>query len=202
MANINQPSGFTPVGTIGAAGWNGVTHLYYIPSTDGSLMAIGDPVKVGSGSDAGGVPLVVKAGGTDAVRGVITGFLLSAPNNISLQGTVLDNTTISIPATKSRDYYALVSDDPNTVYSVQGDSTATLQVAASSNLNASFTVATPANTYSPSASVLTSSTFLASNTLNLRCLGLERVAGNTFGAYARWLVKFNLTDLANGATGA
>ena len=49
----------------------------------------------------------------------------------------------------------------------------------------SATGATPANTA----------------TLQLRLLGLSRKPDNAFGAYAKWLVKFNVHELGTG-TGA
>lgn len=209
MANINQPFGFQPIATLSAANWSGKVNTYYIPAADTSIMSIGDAVKVTTyngttvlGADANGVPQVVKAAGTDTVRGVIIGFLLSNPNNVSLQGTILDNTIINLPATKTRDYYALVCDDPNTLYVIQGDSAGTNQTAQYANMNASFTVTNPTSPSMRSASVLGGATLASNNTLNLRVMGLYQDANNAFGAYARWVVKFNLHDLANGATGA
>lgn len=209
MANINQPFGFQPIATLSAANWSGKVNTYYIPAADTSIMSIGDAVKVTTyngttvlGADANGVPQVVKAAGTDTVRGVIIGFLLSNPNNVSLQGTILDNTIINLPATKTRDYYALVCDDPNTLYVIQGDSAGTNQTAQYANMNASFTVTNPTSPSMRSASVLGGATLASNNTLNLRVMGLYQDANNAFGAYARWVVKFNLHDLTNGATGA
>ena len=209
MANINQPFGFQPIATLSAANWSGKVNTYYIPAADTSIMSIGDAVKVTTyngttvlGADANGVPQVAKAAGTDTVRGVIIGFLLSNPNNVSLQGTILDNTIINLPATKTRDYYALVCDDPNTLYVIQGDSAGTNQTAQYANMNASFTVTNPTSPSMRSASVLGGATLASNNTLNLRVMGLYQDANNAFGAYARWVVKFNLHDLTNGATGA
>jgi hypothetical protein len=203
MANTNQPYGFLPIGTLGASEWSGKTNLYYIPSTDGSAYAPGDAVKAGSGGDAAGVPVVVKSNGTDAVRGVITNVLLAIPNNTSLQGKVLDDSTLLIPATKTRAYYVLVSDDPNTIYSVQGDASSANQVATACNLNASFTVTNPTTPSMVSASVLGGATINTTNSLNLKIMGLDGSPANAYGAYARWKVKFNLIDTAAGyATGA
>ena len=40
------------------------------------------------------------------------------------------------------------------------------------------------------------------STLQLRLLGLARKPNNTFGAYAKWLVKINVHELASdGVTG-
>lgn len=209
MANTNQPFGFMPIGSLIGAQWSGKSNMYYIPAADTTQMSIGDPVKIAAyngttviSGDANGVPQCVKAAGTDTMRGVIVGFLLANPTNINLQGTVLDNTIVNIPATKTRDYYALVADDPNTLYVVQGDSTATNQIVNSCNLNASFTVALPTLPAMRSQSVLTSSSFLASNTLNWRIMGLYQDANNGFGAYARWVVRMNLHDSAAGTVGA
>lgn len=209
MANINAPFGFQPIGSLVGAAWSGKTNVYYIPAADTSQLSIGDPVKVVAyngttvlSGDANGVPQVVKATGTDTMRGVVTGFLLTNPNNINLQGTILDNTIVNLPATKTRDYYAVVSDDPNTLYVVQGDGTATNQIVNSCNLNASFTVANPTLPAMRSQSVLNSASFLAANTLNWRIMGLYQDANNGFGAYARWIVRMNLHDAAAGTVGA
>ena len=208
MANINQPFGFEPIGSLNAANWSGKVNTYYIPAADTNIYSKGDAVIPATyngttvlGADANGIPQVVKATGTGTVRGVIVGFLLTNPTNINLQGTILDNTIINIPATKTRDYYALVSDDPATLYMIQGDSAGTNQTAQYANSNASFTVANPTMPSMRSQSVLSGATLAPTNTLNLRVLGLYQDANNAFGAYARWVVKFNLTDLANGATG-
>ena len=196
MANTSRPSGFSPVRTQMAGSTNGQGNLYYIPSTDTNAYYIGDPVKTSAGADANGVPQVVKAAGTDKVRGVFIGAQ-AASTTTSFQGVTLTLEQTSIPATKTRDYYIYVEDDPQAWFEVQDDGlTAGNCVAASVGLNSSFTVATPSLATQLSASVLTSSTFASTTTLNVKILGLVQTPDNAFGINAKWLVKFNQHELA------
>lgn len=201
MANVNRPFGLRPVKTIGAASWNEQANIYHIASGDTSAYYIGDVVKSAASADANGVPDVAKALGTDVLRGVIVGVLASVPYGISLQGATLDLANTYVPATKTRDYYVLVADDPSTIFEVQGDGTATNQVAANVNKNCSLTVAAPTAPGQWSATVVASSTINTTNTLNIRLMGLVQKSDNAFGAYARWLCKINLHELTVGTTG-
>lgn len=201
MANVNAPIGLRPVKTFSAANWNEQANLYHIPSGDTSAYYIGDVVKSSANADANGVPDIAKALGTDTLRGVVVGILASVPYGISLQGATLDLANTFVPATKTRDYYVLVADDPNTIFEVQGDGTATNQVAANVNKNCSLTVAAPTAPGQWSSTVVNSSTIATTNTLNIRLMGLVQKPTNAFGAYARWLCKINLHELTVGTTG-
>jgi hypothetical protein len=201
VANINAPFGFRHIGQ-GNTMQGTQLRMYCIPLASTDQINPGDAVKVISGGDANGISYIGKVtNGTDAVRGVVEGILLVTPTNVSTQGVLIDDINLYAPATKTHDYYALVRDDPSAEYLIQGDASATLQVATACNLNASFTVANPSGGAKQSASVLGGATINTTNALNLRILGLHQAPGNGFGAYAVWRVKFNLTDLANGATG-
>lgn len=202
MANTNKPFGFAPVRTIGATTTGQVTR-YYIPSTDNTAMYIGDVVISLAGGDANGVPGVAKAtAGTEVPRGVIVGFEPANQNTVSLVGTSLALNQTSIPATKTQDYYAYVDDNPATVFSVQGDGTATNQVATNCNKNCSFTVAAGSTTVSASGSVITSSSINTTNSLNFKLMGLLQIPNNAFGAYAVWQGKWNLHELSAAGTTA
>lgn len=201
MANVNRPFGLRPVKTYSSGSWNEQANIYHIPSTDGSAYYIGDVVKSSAGADANGVPDVAKALGTDVLRGVVVGVLASVPYGISLQGATLDLANTFVPATKTRDYYVLVADDPHTIFEVQGDATATNQVAANVNKNCSLTVAAPTAPGQWSATVVASATIATTNTLNIRLMGLVQKPGNEFGAYARWLCKINTHELGNAVAG-
>ena len=202
MANANKPFGFAPVRSISGT-WGEQTTMYYIPSTDNNAYYIGDAVISAAAGDTNGIPGVNKAtGGTETLRGVIAGVLPVNPNVPSIQGTTLDLEDLYIPATKTHDYYVLVVDDPSVVFAMQGDATATNQIAANCNKNCSFTVASGATTQSLSGSVINSGSINTTNSLNLKLMGLQQVPGNAFGAYAIWLVKINLHELNAAGTTA
>lgn len=200
MPNLNAPRGFVPSRYLNGASWNGQTNLYYIPSTDNSAYAPGDVVKSVALSDANGVMGVQKAAGTDVVRGVIVGFLVAAPYGVNLQAPTLDLSIQTVPAVKTRAYYALVIDDPMVVFEVQDDGLNAL-TATSVNKNASFTVANPSGIAQNSASVLNTGSVNTTNTLNLKIMGLVQRDDNAFGVNAKWLVKFNLHELLGGTAG-
>ena len=58
MANVNAPSGFSPIQYGGSASSNQQVRTYYIPSTDTSAYYIGDVVKTAAGGDANGTPML------------------------------------------------------------------------------------------------------------------------------------------------
>lgn len=199
MANANKPCGFIPVGTITGGEWNGQTRLYSIDKDYATELCIGDPVKSSGKSDANGVQGVVLGAATGALRGVIVGLgtaegLIANPSNLDI--------TYRPAAATLKDWFAMVVDDPNVLFAIK-ENAGTQQLAATEiGLNtvpvlgarsgfvsgwtlASYTDATPATTA----------------TLQLRLMGLRRVFGNAFGAYAEHLVKINVHELGTG-TGA
>lgn len=201
MANMNAPIGLRPVKTVGAASWNEQANLYYVPASDTSAYYIGDVVKSAAGADANGIPQTQKAAGTDTLLGVVVGILVSNPNGVSLQGTTLDLADTFAPATKAKDYYLMIADDPNTIFEVQGDATATNQVAANANKNATLTIATPTAPGQFSSTVINSGSIATTNTLNIKLMGLVQKSTNGFGAYARYLCKINQHELMGGTAG-
>lgn len=194
MPNSVAPRGFVPLRYLDGSNWNGATNTYCIPSTDTNPVAVGDAVKSAAGGDAAGVPYVTRASGTDTVRGVVIAVLPTAPNNPSLVGTALDLTMQGVPASKSRDYYVLVLDDPNVLFELQDDGVNALTSAAC-NKNASFTVTAPTSPQQNSASVLNSASVATTQSLNLKLMGLVQAPGNDYGTRARWVVRFNQHEL-------
>jgi hypothetical protein len=201
MANTNKPFGLAPVRTIGAT-TTGQTTRYYIYSSDSDAYYIGDAVISAAQGDAAGTPGVAKALGTSTLRGVIVGVEPANQLQGALAGDALNLERTSIPATKTRAYYVYVDDNPATVFSIQGDATATNQVATNSNKNFSMTVTAGATTVSDSATVLSSSTLNTTNTLNMKAMGLLQIPGNAYGAYAVWQCKINLHELNAAGTTA
>jgi len=203
MANVVAPFGLRIARTGNQAAYNAQLNTYWIPSSDGNAYYEGDIVKSLANADGNGIPGVVKiTNGTDTPRGFIVGVLPSLLGGNSMQGTNLDLTQVSIPASKTRDYYVLVCDDPDVIFEVQGDSTATNQVAANVNKNASLTIAAPSTaTFPLSASVVNSSTIATTQALIIRLMGLAQFPGNGFGANATWMAKFNQHELQGNTSG-
>ena len=197
MANANTPFGLAPVEYLGGAQWNGKARRYYIPSTDGNAYAIGDPVVLAGSADANGVASVVLATPGSALLGPIVGMGGMAYGGPSVDPTNL-NTTV-IPATKTKAYYVLVADDPNIIFEVQEIGTGTQLTADEVGLNCNLVAGT--NSGYLSGWLLTNSTEATTNTLDVKLLGLKQVAGNAFGAYAKWLVLINNHVYRAGATG-
>jgi hypothetical protein len=209
---LNKPFGLSPVMTMDANTFSSRSTRYRIPSSDGVIYSIGDAIKGVIGADANGVPNVVKAAGTETtpagVRGVIIGVENPSVNVPSLQGVVLDQTITSIPATKTRDYYVYVVDDPGVALMVQDDGiTGGNLVANSANKNFSLTVANPAQPYQLSASVILSSSLATTNTLTFKAVGLAQYpslpggSANGFGAFAIWVCRINEHEFMGNMSG-
>ena len=207
MANVNAPFGAKPIGTFNGGPYNGRTTRYWIPSTDGTAYGIGSIVKSLNNSDASGIPGVIIAGGTDTVRGIIVG--LDVGIGPFLPGNVPDlskdpqatASLVQIPATKARDYYVLVADDPECMFMMQLDSAGTNSVASKVNNNASFTATAPPTNQAFSAGVIGGATINTTQALNIRLMGLAQIPGNVFGAYAIYVCKFNQHELMGNTAG-
>jgi hypothetical protein len=200
MANVNKPSGFTPVQYLNGAPWNGQARLYSIAANYGTALYIGDPVISSGTADTNGVPGIAIGATTGALRGVIVGIGV-------YEGGLFDPTNLDRvyrPASDTRVWYAMVADDPNLVFEVQEESNGTQLAATEVGLNQISKSGTGNGYVSgwqiPSATGATPNT---TATLQLRLLGLSRYpAGtNVYGAYAKWLVQINVHELAHG-TGA
>lgn len=195
MANINRPNGFSPVSTVTGANWSGQARMYYIPSTDPNAYYVGDAVKSTEGSDPNfGYAQIVKvtaSPGVGPLRGITIGFLTN-PTSPQL---------VSLPATKSIAYYALVVDDPNVIFECTDDGITTGNLVATAvGQNSQFTVAAPTPTTLPfSQSVLLSSSFNSANpTYPFKIVGYRNDGQNALGAYCRWYVVINNHELKGG----
>lgn len=195
MPNVNKPSGLSPVGHLLGLDWSGKARMYYIPSTDGNAFAIGDPVASAGSADANGVPSVTLGAAGAPLRGAIVGWgtkegLMADPANLD---------SLIIPATKTKDYYVMVADDPFIIFEVQEIGTGTVLTAAAVGLNADL-VAGNNNGY-VSGWMLNNVGEAVTATLNCRILGLARRSDNAFGQYAKYLVTINSHELNAGTVG-
>lgn len=199
MPNANRPSGLSPVRYLNAAPWTGGGRVYCIPSTDSTNQyAIGDPVVVAGSADAAGVATVTVAIPGAGITGVI----------VSMGGTKYGSgyydpanlNTIVIPAVKGKNFYVLVEDDPNVIFTVQEVGTGTQLAAADVGLNANLVAA--ANNGYISGWMLNNVGKAVTSTLDVRILGLAQTTEpNAFGAFAKWNVLINNHTYRAGVAG-
>jgi len=198
MANSNRPWGLSPVKSLIAGDYDGRGNAYHILSTDStSSYHIGDVVKLSGTGDANGIADITKfaAGDASGSSGINGGGPVGVIVAIgtSPKGPWIDAndlTKIYAPQVKTKEYYALVADDPFLVFDCQEIGTGTALDATAIGLNANLTI-TAAHTGFVSTSVINNATEATTIGLDVRLLGLRQLPGNAFGAYARWLVMLN-----------
>lgn len=194
MANQDRPAGLVPVMYLNGATWNGAGRVYCIPDTDDTnAYAIGDPLVLAGSADSNGIPTVTLA--TAGTGNSVLGPMISGAG-ASAYGApygVPQDTPIVIPATKSRNYYILVADDPNIVFQIQEVSGGTALTAAEVSLNANLVSGT--NNGYVSGWEVNNSGETTTATLQLKLLALANsqgiAGGNVFGEHAKWLVLIN-----------
>lgn len=222
MANPAAPHGMQPVAYLNGVPWTGKANLYHIQSTDTIAYYIGDIMQVvtasanGStvGSDANGVPNVtgftlgtsvtaygVSASGVGSFVGPIVGVQV-APIGTGAgnpQGQNVNLNVLSVPATKTYDYYVWIADDPNLIFEIQGSASLTTTKVNTVESNATFLPTAPATAFGPvSATVV--DTLITTNTAPLKIVGIPQRVNVAFGINMPLLVKFN-THFYNVATG-
>jgi hypothetical protein len=117
MANANRPYGFRPFGTLNAASYNGQVRKYYVPADNSTAIFIGDIVVAATTSDAQAV-YPIDALRAEAAVGAATSKVLGVC--VGIEPLYSD---LSVNYRKaSTAMYIYVDTDPNTIYSVQGDS--------------------------------------------------------------------------------
>lgn len=192
MANTDRPFGLRPVSMLSGAPWNGQVNMYLVPSSDGTAIYVGDPVKSGgtagaagtvvNGQDCEGMPTIAVAAAGDTLRGVVVGFL---PLQTNLE-------TLHRAASTAR--IALVVDDPNVVFEVQEDSGGAATAAVDVGENADILYTAGSATTGQSAVELDSSSHVTSSA-QLRILGFVKRPDNAIGTNAKLLVLINEHEL-------
>lgn len=200
MANASKPQGLQPVGLLSASPWNAKGHVYCIPSTDGNAFAVGDPVVLAGSADANGIPTITLA--TAGAGNAVLGSLLS-PAGGSAYGTeygIPAESPVVIPASKTRAYYVLVSDDPATIYEAQEDGVGGTIAAASVGLNVDLI--SGVNNGFVSGWLLDSSTVGTGATIQCKLLRARpNLLDNALGASCKWQVLINNHVFRSGITG-
>lgn len=210
MANTNKINGLSPVGYLNGAAYSGQARMYAIPTSDTTASyAIGDIVQSAGGSDANGIPYIIKVPAASASSFVAVGVVVGtsiADAGVSLVGTTLNlEQTYILSGTRTAVRYVYVADDPNLLFEASAGLTATNITLAKMRYNtgigsfysgADQTYAISQNTYlGPNAPysniILSSATVNTTNTLPIQMLGLAQKSDNAIGAYARILCRFN-----------
>lgn len=198
MANLNKPFGLSPAGYMNGARWNEAGHLYYIPSNDTNAYAPGDPVTLGGDADTNGIPSIsIGLAGATCIGAIMAigtntrGGPYINPNDL---------TKIVAPATKASAYYALVADDPMTMFEIMEVFSGTAFTSAEVGLNANFVAGT--NNGFISAYTLDNTTEATTSTLNCKILRLSQKLNNAYGIGAVWQVLLNNHAFRTGVTGA
>ena len=199
MANANKPMGLIPVGHLLGLNWSGKAREYYIPSNNGSAFAIGDPVVLAGSADGNGVPSIAlaTAGATHKVLGAVVGW--GVKEGLMADPAQLDSTII--PATKTKDYYVMVSDDPYIIYEIQEYGVSGTSLAAT-DVGGNFNLKSGTNNGYRSGWTLDNTAAVAQDaTYQLQVLGTARRSDNAIGQYCKYLVRLNIHPFAAGVVG-
>ena len=114
MANVSRINGLRPVNILGQE-YNARVNQYFIPSSDGTAVFLGDTVKTAGASDTisvvpGSFPTVTKStAATTAIVGAVVGFAFN-PLDLNITGMY---------RAASTNRFCLVADDPNQLFEVQ-----------------------------------------------------------------------------------
>lgn len=199
MANTSIVNGFKPVKYLNGSPWNGACRKYFVEQGEGAGIWVGDLVVPSNSAAEGGWFAVEQAAAAATnVIGVVVGVEVYTPTS----GSVTLDTPLYVPATKSRDYFVYVADDPELICEVQEDAVGGALAAASVGLNADFIVGSGSTTTGLSGMQLDTSTATTTNTLPLKIMGFVQRDDNEIGsANAKVLVMFN-THAFKAATGS
>lgn len=195
MANLNKPTGLSPVKYLGGADWDERGNLYYIAPADTGAYYVGDLVDLtGTGDAATGLQGITLATAGNPAVGVVMAVGTNKDGGPYINPN--DLTKVFRPSgAQPVAYYALVADDPNIIFEAQ--ETAGVLVAANVSRNVNITYAAPATGVFLSGTIINGGSQAVTATLNLKLLGLKREYSpsgatlNTYGANSKWLCLIN-----------
>lgn len=190
MASVSRISGFRPVKNTTGAPYSGKASLYFVPSSDSTVIMVGDAVKLaGDARAASGAPTVTRCGATDIPVGIVVGILFSGVGNEVTNVPAVNDLNTPVYRRASTDRYLLVADDPNLIYEVQyaGTSVAAATITANVGLNGQFTTTAGSTTSGSSGMQLDSAGLATTATLPLKIVGFpsrpDNVPGDTYFSY-------------------
>ena len=190
MASVSRISGFRPVKNTTGAPYSGKAGLYFVPSSDSTVIMVGDAVKLaGDARAASGAPTVTRCGATDIPVGVVVGILFSGVGNEVTNVPAVNDLNTPVYRRASTDRYLLVADDPTLIYEVQyaGTSVAAATITANVGQNGQFTTTAGSTTSGSSGMQLDSTGLATTATLPLKIVGFpsrpDNVPGDTYFSY-------------------
>lgn len=185
MANADTPRGLSPVRYRSGAPYNGAANTYYVPATDAdAAIYIGGLVKLAGSADANGVPSVT---GNVATSNVVVGVVVGVSPTLGADGI---GQSATLHRANSTERYVMVADDPDLVFEVQDDASATLTAGAVGSV-ADLTGFTAGNvsTGLSSIEIAASSVTTGASDADVQIVGLVQKPDNTIGNNAKWLVR-------------
>lgn len=196
MANANNPRGLIPYRRTTGEPYNGAANIYYVPSSVGSAIYVGDPVTylTNAGDTNTGIPAVTlaTAGGSNNILGAMVGIV----NGGDPVNAITRDLPIYHPASTAQ--FILVADDPDLLFLVQEDSVGGALPAGAGNRNANLVAGAGSTFTGYSGWMLDSSTLQTTNTLQMRIVRALQETDNAVGSnYAKWLCRINLNALLN-----
>lgn len=192
MANVSRPNGFRPVKYLSGAPWNGKFTIYAIPAAEGTATFVGDLVKLYSGdtTDVVNYPTVQRAAASDALIGVVVGFVPDYSNLNAAPYRVASTLRL-----------AMVADDPALLFEAEEDGVGDPLELQDLGQNIDFVATAGSTTTGQSAMVIDSSTHATNATLPLKLMEAKRSADNEIladgQAATRWIVKINNHQLGS-----
>lgn len=199
MANADVPRGLRPVRYTSGAPYNGAVNKYYVPSSDtNAAIYIGGLVKPAGSSDAAGVPSVT---GNVATGNPVIGVVVSVD---PVEGADAGGRDSTVHRVNSTERYVYVADDPNLLFAVQDDASATLaatNVWMAADLTG-FTSGSATTGLSAIEISATTATASGDGTEDVIIVGLEQRPDNEIGQWADWLVRLNNHYLVDASPGA
>lgn len=205
MANANKPMGLSPHSYINGAKWTGQATMYAIPTSDTSnTYAVGDPVILAGGGDAAGIPTVTKItyGDNHPILGAIVGVIKSGNvygGALGAGGNQFDSPVI-LAGTRTATVYCMVADDPMLLFTAQEVSGGTQFAAADAGANTNL-IAGALGTNLTSQDMLDNTSNGTTSTFQIQLMRLLQTPNNTFGAFAKWVVRINNHAFRAGTAG-
>jgi len=185
MANADTPRGLKPEKYLGGAAYTGAANRYYVPASDtDAAVYVGGLVKLAGSADSRGVPSVT---GNVSTADTVVGVVIAVdPDN----GAGADGRDSDLYRASGTERYVWVADDPNVLFSVQDDASATLAATNVGN-SADLTGFTSGSTTTGLSSIEISATTATTGAgdEDVLIMGLMDTPDNEIGDNANWLVR-------------